>query len=156
MIARGRQPVGDDLGELVRRHAGMRHRHELHQSLLAGRGQRLHVAVQHRLERLLGLPVRICGASALTRSRTKASWTYIGCSIHSVPSLSKVAMRWSAGTKSGPPCVVTRATKSVIDRFGRAVVPGRQRIAWACADAVWTQRSDENGASPRPRAGRGG
>ena len=34
-----------------------------------------------------------CGASALTRSRMKASWTYIGCSIHSVPSLSKVAMR---------------------------------------------------------------
>ena len=39
---------------------------------------------------------------------------YIGCSIHSVPSLSKVAMRWSGGTKSGPPCVVTRATKVVI------------------------------------------
>ena len=33
------------------------------------------------------------GASALTRSRMKASCTYIGCSIHSVPSLSKVAMR---------------------------------------------------------------
>jgi hypothetical protein len=51
----------------------------------------------------------------LTRSKTKANWTYIGCSIHSVPSLSKVAMRWSGGTKSGPPCVVTRATKLVID-----------------------------------------
>ena len=34
-----------------------------------------------------------CGASALTRSSAKASWTYIGCSTHSVPSLSKVAMR---------------------------------------------------------------
>ena len=26
-------------------------------------------------------------------------------------------MRWSAGTKSAPPCVVTRATKLVIDCF---------------------------------------
>jgi len=33
------------------------------------------------------------GASSLTRSSTKANWTYIGCSIHRVPSLSKVAIR---------------------------------------------------------------
>ena len=26
-------------------------------------------------------------------------------------------MRWSTGTKSGPPCVVTRETKLVIDCF---------------------------------------
>ena len=56
-----------------------------------------------------------CGASALTRAKMKANWTYIGCSHHSVPSLSKVAMRWSGGTKSGPPLLVTRATKLVID-----------------------------------------
>ena len=59
--------------------------------------------------------VGFCDASALTRSRMKASWTYIGCSTHSVPSLSKVATRCSTGTKSGPPCWVARATKSMID-----------------------------------------
>ena len=47
----------------------------------------------------------------------KASWTYIGCSHQSVPSLSKVAMRCSAATKSGPFRVVTRDTKSMIDCF---------------------------------------
>ena len=55
------------------------------------------------------------GASALTRSRANASWKYIGCSAHSVPSLSKMAMRSVGGTKSLPPFVVTRLTKSTID-----------------------------------------
>ena len=44
-----------------------------------------------------------CGASALTRSRANASWTYTGCSDHSVPSLSNTAMRSAGGTKSGEP-----------------------------------------------------
>ena len=84
-----------------------------------------------------------CGASALTRSRMKASWTYIGCSIHSVPSLSKVAMRWSSGTKSGP--LVTRATKSVIDALGRPVVPGRQPVSPALRQSgCGTQRRAQN------------
>ena len=48
-----------------------------------------------------------CGASALTRSIAKMIWKYIGCSAHSVPSLSKVAMRWSGGTKSALPWVVS-------------------------------------------------
>src|SRR6202050_1862764 len=55
-----------------------------------------------------------CGAKTFTRSRTKASWVYIGCSTHNVPSLSNVAMRSAGGTKSGPPCWMTRATKPVI------------------------------------------
>ena len=52
------------------------------------------------------------GASALMRSSAKASWVYIGCSAQSVPSLSKTAMRSAGGTKSGPPCLVVRSTKS--------------------------------------------
>ena len=66
-VARGREPVGDDLGELVHGHAGVRRRHQLDQALFAGCGQRLHVAVQHRLERLLGLP-----AGVLRRQRLDA------------------------------------------------------------------------------------
>ena len=49
----------DGLGELLRRHAGMRRRHDLQQALLAGRRERLHVAFEQRLERLLGLPLRM-------------------------------------------------------------------------------------------------
>src|SRR5262245_60905371 len=48
------------------------------------------------------------------RSSAKASWKYIGCSAHNVPSLSKTEMRSAGGTKSGPPCAVVRATKSTI------------------------------------------
>ncbi len=37
----------------------MRHRHELHQAFFAGRSHCLHVAVQHGLERLFGLPAGV-------------------------------------------------------------------------------------------------
>ena len=56
-------------------------------------------------------------ASSFTRSIRKNTCTCIGCSHHSVPSLSKVAMRSAGGTKSGPPSFVTRATKSRIADF---------------------------------------
>ena len=39
---------------------------------------------------------------------------WIGFSHHNVPSLSNTATRSAGGTKSGPPSVVTRATKSTI------------------------------------------
>ena len=45
----------------------------------------------------------------------KIVWKYIGCSVHSVPSLSKVAMRSGIGIQSRPPGVVVRVTKSMID-----------------------------------------
>ena len=44
----------------------------------------------------------------------KPSSIGIGFSHQSVPSLSKIAIRSAGGTKSGPPSVVTRATKSTI------------------------------------------
>ena len=39
-----------------------------------------------------------CGASAFTRSIANASWKYIGCSDHSVPSLSNTAIRSAGAT----------------------------------------------------------
>ena len=69
VIARGREPVGGDLLELGRGHAGMRHRHQFDQSLFAGRRQRLQIAVQHRRERLLGLPFRMHAAPWPSRGR---------------------------------------------------------------------------------------
>ena len=58
------------------------------------------------------------GASAFTRSSAKSSWKYIGCSAHSVPSLSNVAMRSAGGTKSGEPGFVTLSTKATMAFFG--------------------------------------
>ena len=55
------------------------------------------------------------------------TWVYIGCSTHSVPSWSKVAMRASGGTNFGLACVVVAWTKSTIAFFAGAVVPRRQR-----------------------------
>ena len=57
-----------------------------------------------------------------------ASWTYIGCSTHSVPSLSKVAMR-SRRRHEVRPALRRDARDEIGDRgLDRAVVPGRQRI----------------------------
>ena len=50
----------------------------------------------------------------LIRSRVKTTSTYMGCSHHSVPSLSKVAMRSGAGTKSGLPGRVVSCTSLTI------------------------------------------
>ncbi len=43
----------------------MSRHHHFHQAVLAGFGQSLHVAVQHRLERLLVLPFRMQGRHCL-------------------------------------------------------------------------------------------
>src|SRR5688500_4896275 len=49
---------------------------------------------------------------AARRSSVNPSWIGSGFSHHSVPSLSKVAMRSAGAPKSRPPSVVTRSTKS--------------------------------------------
>ncbi len=54
------------------------------------------------------------GAISWMRSLMNIPWKYIGCSVHSVPSLSKVAMRSPGAMKSGPPSVVAAVTKSRI------------------------------------------
>ena len=64
---------------------------------------------------------------AFTRSSANASWTYIGCSDQSVPSLSNAAIRSGGGTKSGEPGLVTRSTKFDDGGLGPALVPGRKR-----------------------------
>ena len=87
------------------------------------------------------------GAMAFTRSSAKASCTYIGCSTQSVPSLSKVAMRWSTGTKSGPPCV-RDARDKVEDRV--LVAPsfqdGSGSPALAPAPTVKRSEADSTGS----------
>src|SRR6267154_5325170 len=80
------------------------------------------------------------GASALTRSSAKASWKYIGCSAHSVPSLSKVAILSADGTRSGEPCLVTRSTNVTIAFLVTASFhDGNGSVTAVCAIAgVWS------------------
>jgi hypothetical protein len=90
---------------------------ELHRPLLALRRKGFEIAIEDGLEGLLAFPLGMLCASALTRSSTKASCTYIGCSAQSVPSLSNTAMRSAGGTKSGEPCSVTLPTNATMDRL---------------------------------------
>jgi hypothetical protein len=77
-----------------------------------------------------------CGASAFTRSSTKYNWTGSGFSHHSVPSLSKVAMRSGTGTKSGEPGLVTFSTKVMMDCLaGPSFHEGNGSSAFAEASA---------------------
>ncbi|SIT55515.1 hypothetical protein BQ8794_220080 [Mesorhizobium prunaredense] len=69
----------------------------------------------------------------MTRSSAKASWTYIGCSIHSVPSLSNTAMRSGSGTKSGEPSLLTLSTNSTIAAFGAVSFQEGNGSDWAIA-----------------------
>ncbi len=95
------------------------------------------------------------GAIALTRSMAKKAWKYIGCSAHSVPSLSNTAMRSGSGTKSGEPAFVTRSTKATTAFFGAAsfhegsestAAPGKALLP------VWAQPSvaDDSAMAPAP------
>ena len=77
-----------------------------------------------------------CGASAFTRSSAKASWVYIGCSTHSVPSLSNTAMRSGSGTKSGEPSLVTFSTKATMAAFGAVSFHDGRGSVWARAGAT--------------------
>ena len=81
-VARRGDPVGDELREGVGGHAGMGYRHDLEKSRFTKRRQGLDIAIEHRLERLLGFPIRMLRASALTRSIANMIWKYIGCSAH--------------------------------------------------------------------------
>ncbi len=72
-ILRGRNPVLDDLLELVGRHAGVRRHHDLEQRLVASGECALEIALQHRRIRLLRLPLgmlRRQGLDAVEREQT--------------------------------------------------------------------------------------
>ena len=96
--------------------------------------------------------------SAGTRSRQYITWEYIGCSTHSVPSWSKVAMRSSGGTNFGLPCVVVACTKSTIaflagpsfqEGSGSVCAPGAMHPAQSGKRAAAVD--DANGFTPNLR-----
>ena len=58
-MLRGRDPVGDELLELVRRHAGMRGHHDLENGRFAARNRAFHIPLEQRGKRFLVLPLRM-------------------------------------------------------------------------------------------------
>ena len=115
-MSRGREPIGDDLLELVGGHAGVGRHDDFQQALLAGCGKRLHVALEHRLERLLVFPFRM-----LRRQRLDAVEREGELEIHRLlaPQRAVVVEHGDAlggGHEIRSPWV-TRATKSVIALF---------------------------------------
>ena len=125
---RGRDPVGDDRVELVGRHAGVCRRQQVRDPCSPPASDALQIALEQRGERLRRLPFGMLRRQRLDAVDAKSSWKYIGCSAHSVPSLSNVAMRSGAGTKSAEPSFVTLSTNCDDRSFRRRVVPRRQRI----------------------------
>ena len=74
----------------------------------------------------------------------------IGCSAHSVPSLSNTAMRSGGGTKSGEFCRATRSTKATIDFFGPvSFQKGSGSPTARCIVDVWAQPSVARGKHHR-------
>ena len=103
------------------------------------------VTLEDRAIRLVVLELGISAASCLMRSNTKNAWKYIGCSHQRVPSLSNVAMRSAAGTKSGPPSRRDPGHE-IDDRLLRfAVVPGRKRACRLGLSISGTCESESNG-----------
>src|SRR5437868_14519315 len=72
----------------------------------------------------------------------------MGCSAHSVPSLSKVAMRPAGGTKSGEPWLGTSSTKLTIAVLvAVSFHDGNGSVAGVCAKAG---RARSTGNAKRP------
>ena len=147
VITRGREPVGDDLLEFCRRHAGMGHRDDFDQPLFAGSRQRLHVAVEHRRERLLGLPLRMHRCHGLHAVECEGQ-----LHVHRLldPERAVIVEGRDAlvDRHEVRPALRRDARDEVEDRrFGRAVVPGRERIACACATAPVERSEAESSGS---------
>ena len=107
----------------------MCHRDDFDQSLFAGRRQRLQIAVQHRRERLLGLPFR------MHRRKDFDAIEHEGqLHIHRLldPKRAVIVERRDAllNRYEVRPALRRDARDKVEDRrLGRPLVPGRQRIA---------------------------
>jgi len=106
--------------------------HDLQQALFARGGQRLHVLVQYRPERLGRFPFRMLGRHRLDAVEGERELEIERLFAPQRAVIVEGGDALLGGTKSAPPCVVTRETKSVIafltapsfqegkGRFGRA------------------------------------
>ena len=83
--------------------------------------------------------------TSFTRSSAKATWAYIGCSTHSVPSWSKVATRCAAGTNCGLALSVVLRTNCTMASLAGAVVPRRQRVGGGRHLGASAQQGDGQG-----------
>ena len=145
-MLRGRDPVLDDLLELLGRHAGVRGHDDFEHGVLAAGERAFHVALEQRGRTAPCPSTRDAAARAPSRGRARrAIWKYIGCSAQSVPSLSNVAMRSAGGTKSGEPSFVTFATKSTMAFFGLPSFHDGSGSACASGCAAHSERNARGG-----------
>ena len=109
-------------------HAGMSRRDQLHHAVLAGFGQRLHVAFDRCLERLLVLPLRMLGRHRLDAVEREGQ-----LEVHRLlgPQRAVVVEGGDAlgGRHEIRPALPRNAGDEIDDRLlGGAVVPRRQRV----------------------------
>jgi len=142
MFRRG-DPVRDDLLEIRGAHAGMGGRHG--KPLLAELGQRLLVVFEHRLERLLLLPLRMIRRHRLDPVQRESE---LGIDRVLGPQGSVIVEGGDA--LGGRDEVVARLSRHRLDELddrslGRGVVPRRQRIALGDHRRGEGKRTDDAG-----------
>jgi hypothetical protein len=81
-MARRGQPTSHRLCERLSRHPGVRRHQQLDQTLLARRGERFLVAVEHGFERLLSLPLGVLRGERLDAVERKRELEFLELSLH--------------------------------------------------------------------------
>jgi len=130
-MTRGREPIRDDLRELVGGHAGMGRHEHLKDAVLARFGERLHVAFERGLERLLVLPLRMLRSEHLhaVEREGQLNWPRLFGPQRSIVVKHRDALGWDHEIRRALPgdC----GDESDDRLFRRAVVPGWQRVLGA-------------------------
>src|SRR5262249_8137012 len=97
-VASGVNPVGDDLGKIIRCVSVWVTAMILRNPVSPSAANALISRSSTALNGCLVFQSGCLGASALTRSIANMIWKYIGCSAHKVPSWSEVAIRSAGAT----------------------------------------------------------
>ena len=132
-MARGGDPIGDNLRKVSGGHAGMGYRHDLEKSGFAKRRQSLDIAIEHRLERLFSLPIRM-----LRRKRPHAIHRKRDLKVHRLLRPQSAVVVKGRDPLDGfdivGPAFASHAIDKVDDRLlAGAFIPGRQRITFRAA-----------------------
>src|SRR4029434_8038783 len=138
-VARRGDPVGDELREGVSGHAGMGYRHDLEKSRFTKRRQSFDVAIEHRLERLLGFPIRM-----LRRQRPHPIHRKHDLEVHRLLRPQGACVVRGLDALLGFDIVGRAFAGYTVDKvdyrfFTGAVVPSRQLIAFRAAERVTTE-----------------
>ena len=153
-VARGGDPVADDLRELVGAHAGVGAHRQLQQGLLAAGQHRLQVALEQRRVGLLRLPLRV-----LRRQRLDAVAHEERLEVHRLLGPQRAVVvehRDALGRRHEVLAAGLGDGRDEGDdaRLGGAVVPRGQRVGglrgWRCRAAPTPARRPASGTTSQP------